>query len=338
MSDIPPYQPDPTRDVTGDAIVDTTGGAIGDTMDGLGEVVEDTTAVAPVHSDGAADPADLPTATSAPEGVTAYDTTFGLQQAPSPSWLPQRAGGQAPPPGPNVTAAPTVPTSAAARTVTLPSAASRLLGGRLQAWHVVAVVVGLLVPIGFWAATGLADDLDPVARPVVSVTRHRPLVTPTIPLPTIGPVVPGQGLPRPGATKSLTVPPRPSTPAMPLQPTLVTVPGIPVTPVPTNARRIRFETYAENGARIEVSLANARHQRVDFPVQAAPLAFETPVDPGASSSDYYSLRVRISDPTGSGVRGAVSCRVLVDGIVIRTEQGQGYATCSISPYFDIRRR
>jgi hypothetical protein len=328
VSDIPPYQPDPTRDATGDATGDLTG-----------ESGEDVSAVEPVPGDdSAADPADLPTATSAPERVTAYDTTFGLQQAPAPSWLPQRVGAQGPPPGPAGPTIPTAPTDSGARTVTLPSAASRLLGGRLQAWHVVAVVVGLLVPIGFWAATGLADDLDPVARPVVSVTRHRPLVTPTIPLPTISSAVPGQGLPRPGATKSLTVPPRPSTPAMPLQPTLVTVPGIPVTPVPTNARRIRFETYAENGARIEVSLADAKHRRIDFPVQAAPLAFETPVDPGATSSDYYSLRVRISDPTGSGARGAVSCRVLVDGVVIRTEQGQGYATCSISPYFDIRRR
>ena len=44
--------------------------------------------------DSAADPADLPTATSAPERVTAYDTTFGLQQAPAPSWLPQRVGAQ----------------------------------------------------------------------------------------------------------------------------------------------------------------------------------------------------------------------------------------------------
>lgn len=304
MSDIAPNQPDPTRDGAGD--------------------------------DGPADPADLPAVGSAPEGVTAYDTAFGLQQPPPPSWLPQRAGGQTPPaaPTPPTTAAPTGP-----RTLTLPGAAGRSLGGRLQAWHVVAVVVGLLVPLGFWAAGGLVDDIDPVARPVVSVTRHRPLVAPTIPLPTISATVRAPGLPLPGAT-SRAVPTRPSSSpsGLTMRPTLVPVPAVPVTPVPTNARTIRFETYAENGARIEVSLADAKHQRIDFPVQPAPLAFQTPVDPGATSSDYFSLRVRISDPTGSGVRGAVSCRILVDGVVVRSEQGQGYATCSISPYFDIRRR
>ena len=174
------------------------------------------------------------------------------------------------------------------------------------------------MPIGFWAASGLADDLDPVARPAVSVTRHRPTATRTAPLPTAP-------MPDPAGARPTPAQARPG-------------PGHSRHPVPSDARTIRFEAYAEKGARIEVSLSDAAHHRYDYPAQAAPLAFETPVDPGATSNDYFSLRVRISDPTGSGVTGAVSCRILVDGIVVTAQQGQDYATCSISPYFDIRRR
>lgn len=318
MSDSPPHQPDPTHDTTGGA------GAESASLD-----------VAP-DVETPAGPADLPAEASAPEGVTAYDTTFGLQQAPPSSWVPQRAGGQA---ATTLRASSVTWPSASAgpRTINLPPAASRSLGGRLQAWHVVAVVVGLLVPIGFWAASSLADDVDPRARPTVGVTRYRPHVTQTIPLPAIRPTVPGQGPSRPGATMTLTSP-RPTRPLVTSPPKLVPVPAIPVTPIPSKARTIRFETYAEKGVRIEVALSDATHQRLDFPVQTAPLAFETPVDPGATSNDYYSVRVRISDPTGSGARGAVSCRILVDGIVVTAQQGQRSTTCSISPYYDIRRR
>ena len=292
--------PDPTRDASVAATTDATG-----TMSAM----------------GAATPVELPDTPDdvygqgAPAGPPAYDTFFGRETPAEPSWVPQRSAahslGHVPPqPGPPVPPGP--------RTVELGGGhAARLLGGRLQTWHVVAIVLGVLVPIGVWAASGLTDDLDPVARPAVSVTRHRPTATRTTPLPTA-----------PMPTRSGTMP----------LPKVVTVPAIPVTPVPANARTIRFEAYAEKGARIEVSLSDAAHHRYDYPAQAAPLAFETPVDPGATNNDYFSLRVRISDPTGSGVTGAVSCRIVVDGVAVTAQQGQDYATCSISPYFDIRRR
>jgi hypothetical protein len=57
-----------------------------------------------------------------------------------------------------------------------------------------------------------------------------------------------------------------------------------------------------------------------------------------SSNDYYSLRVRLHDPTGSGDRAAVACRILVNGIVVTSQQGRGYANCYINPYYDIQRR
>src|SRR6478672_8725548 len=83
VSDIPPHHPDPTRDTTADAA--------------CASVESDESAEVSATSDVAADlgtpadPADLPTVGSAPEGVTAYDTTFGLQPAPRSSWVPQRA-------------------------------------------------------------------------------------------------------------------------------------------------------------------------------------------------------------------------------------------------------
>jgi hypothetical protein len=117
----------------------------------------------------------------------------------------------------------------------------------------------------------------------------------------------------------------------------MSVPALPVTPVPTDATTVRFEAYAEKGAGIEVSLSDAGHQPYDYPVQASPMAFETTIDRNVSSNDYVSMRVRIHDPTGSGARGSVSCRVLVDGIVVRTQQARGYVTCHIFPYYEIRR-
>ena len=325
MSEIPPYQPDPTRDTTGEAAPEPT-----DAGDGTPEA-------GTTEPEWSADPSDLPSEAAAPGDVTAYDTTFGLETPAATSWVPQKAGGDraAPPPPPPPSPSPAV--TERLRTVTLPGVAGRSLGGRLQAWHVVAIVVGLLVPLGFYAAASLVDELDPVARPAISVTRNRPVVTRTFPVPAITPVVPGGSPTRsvPGPTAK---PPTPTRGVMTSPPTLIPVPAVPVTPVPADARTIRFEAYAEKGTRIEVSLSDATHQRYDFPAQAAPLGFEVPVKPGSTSNDYFSLRVRTSDPTGSGARGAVSCRVLVDGVVVTTQQGQGYATCYISPYFDIQRR
>ena len=322
MSETPPYRSDPTCDTTGDADEPTRQADEG-----------------PVGLESTADPADLPPDASAPEGVTAYDTTFGLERSAASSWVPQKAGSRAPAPPPPAPDAPTAPPlTERLRTVTLPGAAGRSLGGRLQAWHVVAIMVGVLIPVGLWAASSLVDDLDPIARPAVSVTRNRPAVTRSfpVPVPTIPPSAPGAGPTRP--VPGTTAGPTPTRSVLTSPPKVVSIPAVPVTPVPTDARTIRFEAYAENGARIEVSLSDARHQRYDYPAQAAPLAFEEPVDPAATSNDYYNLRVRISDPTGSAVRGAVSCRVLVDGIVVVAQQGQRYATCYISPYFDIQRR
>jgi hypothetical protein len=310
----PADQPDPTRDTTGEA-----------TVEGPGAMSE---------------PADLPLAPEGGGGSAAYDTAFGRETPAEPSWVPQRAGAQ--PVISRPAPSPPLSVSRSVRTLDLSArgggSAARLLGGRLQAWHVVAVVAGLLAPAGVWAVSNLTDDLTPAARATVGVTRTRAGASRPVVIPTSPGLVPGL----PGASPSPQVsrPPVPAATrtAMATPPPVVKVPDLPVTPVPTDARTIRFESYAAGGARIEVSLSDARHQRYDYPVRPAPLAFEIPIGRNVSSSDYYSVRVRLYDPTGSGDRGAVACRVLVDGIVVTSQQGRGYANCYISPYYDIQRR
>lgn len=328
MSDQPPNAPDPTRDTTGEA-AEPAAGAPHDAP-----TVEDV----PTPGDG-----------------PAYDATFGLEAAPEPSWVPQRADDapataqHAPgaPGNPEVlrvpegTSTPIGPAAGAsqgrARTITLPRPAARLLGGRLRAWHVVAVVVGLLVPLGLWAAVDGADDLDPLTSPA-RVGPRRPAVTRSLPTPQVPTVT------RPTASTAPTAPMAP-TGAVPTRgamtaPPLVTVPTVPVTPVPTDAGTIRFEAQAEGGTRVEVSLSDATHQRHDFAEQPAPLAFDVPVPAAVTSKDYFSLRVRAAGAGGttSADRPTVVCRVLVDGVLVTSQQGRGYATCYLSPYYDLRRR
>ncbi|GAA5032897.1 hypothetical protein GCM10023258_32310 [Terrabacter aeriphilus] len=324
MSDQPSHAPDPTRDTTGEAA-----------------------------EPAASAPHDAPTAEDVPTpgDVPAYDRTFGLEAA-EPSWVPQRAddetatarkaaGAQGTPGTPEAPRDPEGTTThvgpasggihRTARTITLPRPAARLLGGRLRAWHVVAVVVGLFVPLGLWAAIDGADDLDPLSSPA-RVAPRRPAVTRTFPTPQVptvtrptAPTAPTGAVPTRGA---MTAPP------------LVKVPTVPVTPVPTDARTIRFEAQAEGGTRVEVALSDATHQRHDFAAQPAPLAFDVPVPAAVTSKDYFSLRVRAAGAAGttSADRPTVVCRVLVDGVLVTSQQGRGYATCYLSPYYDLRRR
>ena len=123
---------------------------------------------------------------------------------------------------------------------------------------------------------------------------------------------------------------------MPSPPTLLAGPSVAVTPVPQAARTIRFEANAAGGAVVEVSLSDATHLAHSWPAQRPPVAFEIPVPATVASSDYFSLRVRT--PSGPSTdRPDVTCRILVDGVVITSQQGWGYATCYVSPYYDLRR-
>ncbi|MGO4599717.1 hypothetical protein [Terrabacter sp. 2RAF25] len=320
MSDHPPGPPqdppDPARDATGNATGDAHG---------------TLPAVEVATPDDLPDGRDDSPGQRAPAGAPAYDMVFGRETSAEPSWVPQRSG---PPPLGHAPPGPGSPMPPAARTLDLSGRgggrATRRLGGRLQPWHVVAIAAGLLVPAGFWAVSSLGDGLDPVARATAAATRIRPTVTRPVTVPPRSATLPAA----PGAAS----PPTPTRSAQTAPPRVVKVPDIPVTPIPTDARTIRFESYAAGGARVEVSLSDARHTRYDYPVRNAPFAFETPLAKNASSNDYYSLRVRLYDPAGSGDLGAVSCRILVDGIVVTSQQGRGSTNCYISPYYDIQRR
>jgi hypothetical protein len=102
----------------------------------------------------------------------------------------------------------------------------------------VAIVAGLLIPAGVWAVSSLTDD--PLERATAGATRVRPPVSRTavtsrsIAVPQL-----------PGVTSPLAPRPPSGTPptrsAQTAPPTIVKVPDIPVTPVPTDARTIRFE-------------------------------------------------------------------------------------------------
>lgn len=327
MSVNPPHPPDGPGD-DAELFVEPTNDAVGA-----------TTGDGAVPAEPADLPADLPADAGAAHGVPAYGTDFGVQEAPQQSWVPPRAtSGRSATGGTGATGPSTPPAPRlTARTITLASPVGRALGGRVQPWHVLAAAAGLLIPVGFVLASSFGSDLQPIERPA-AVTRYRPTVIPSFQAPSItllpaqpsSPRTPGVSVPVPGTTPT-------TRPVMTAPPPVIPVPALPVTPVPTDATTLRFEAYAEKGARIEVSLSDARHQQYDYPVQTAPLAFEARIGPNVSSNDYVSMRVRLHDPTGAGARGSVSCRVLVDGIVVRSQQGRGSATCHIFPYYEIRR-
>ena len=208
---------------------------------------------------------------------------------------------------------------------------------RVRRWHVVSVVAlvaGMLLVAVVWVVNSLDGRSGSVPGPVVGL----PLAT------TEGPSRGTEGtVPSVSATGHPADPPQPnrtvfSPPPMPSPPALIGVPTITVTAVPKRARTIRFEAHAERGSLIEVSISDATHRRHDFPTLAAPVAFEMPVPPGtpSSSSSYYVMRVSVpARRAGSPVD--VYCRILVDGIVITSRQGQEYVSCDISPYYDIHR-
>jgi hypothetical protein len=268
---------------------------------------------------------DLPDIPDARASSTAFGPEFGMETATRSSWVPERSA-TADRGGGTIGSGPVADAPVPAR------------GVRVPVWQVVAVVAGALVPFALWLVNGVGSPVDRVADPV---TRRSPSVlAPTLPRPTTdGATVipPGVSVSGPlPVTPTLPTRSQPSRVPMPSPPVLVPVPSVPVTPVPPGARTIRFEAQAQAGAVVEVSLSDASHLQHDYPPQHAPVAFEVAVTSTVSTGDYYSLRVRTPSGRPSPAPD-VSCRILVDGVVVTSQQGQGYVTCYISPYYDIRR-
>lgn len=233
-------------------------------------------------------------------------------------------------------------------------------GRSVKPWQVIGGLALVFVPLLVWFASSLSDRApDPVSEPRVAVSvspsqptsATAPTVTPApssssttaVPLPTVVPPVLPRDFPSlPTAPTASTLPTGrgagpTNRPVLTAPPSLLPAPTVSITAIPPGAKTIRFEAQAAGDERVEVSLSDATHQRFDYPLQKAPLAFEVPVGATLSSSDYFSLRVRTPYDSSATRRPDVACRILVDGVVVTSQQGQGYVTCYISPYYDVRR-
>ncbi|OFE17491.1 hypothetical protein BA895_15970 [Humibacillus sp. DSM 29435] len=276
------------------------------------------------------------------------------------SWVPERASATPQPPGPSGNA-PTVDGSFFAPPGSTP-------GRHLKPWQIAGALALVFVPLVWWFTASLTDRAtDPaVGEPGVaaSVSPSSPTATRTGAVTTSGPsgsasasldpttdplppILPPDASGDFPTLPSVTVPDQPTAPTargasptnkpvLTAPPSLLPAPTVSITAIPPGAKTIRFEAQAAGDAKIEVSLSDATHQRFDYPLQKAPLAFEVPVGSNLSNSDYFSLRVR-SPYDSSATRPDVACRILVDGVVVTSQQGQGYVTCYISPYYDVRR-
>lgn len=285
-----------------------------------------------VHEPTAPVPGDLPDYRGEPPASV-------LASAERAEWVPQAVAPRPAPTPDGVTGPPTVP-----------------VGLRVRRWHLVAagsVVVLALTGIAVIAVghepAGRADALPtngpltarPTWRPPTLVGRPGATLVPRIPntanLPG-QPVLPGL----PGLSKLQSVTPgtgsTSSVPAPVLTPRLVPVPTRAVTPVPTDARSVRFEAWGEPGATIEITVSDSRHTRYVLPARRGPIAFDLALPTPGTPSDFFVVQVRAPANLGGAPRGEVACRVLVGGVVVRSQQGHGSAVCQLSPYYDVRRR
>lgn len=270
------------------------------------------------------------------------------------SWVPERASATPARPGP-----PGLPPTGRDPFSQPPGSTP---GRKVKPWQVVGGLALVFVPLLVWFASSLTDpspDPPAVSEPRVAVSvspslptsAAAPTATPstpsssptTDPLPTVVP--PNAPRDFPSLPAAPTASDRPTgrgatatnRPVLTAPPSLLPAPTVSITGIPPGAKTIRFEAQAAGDEKVEVSLSDDTHQRFDYPLQKAPLAFEVPVGATLTSSDYYSLRVRTPYNSNAARRPDVACRILVDGVVVTSQQGQGYVTCYISPYYDVRR-
>ncbi|MEO6998266.1 MAG: hypothetical protein ABI112_09305 [Terracoccus sp.] len=300
------------------------------------------------------DPSDLPPTTAAVGDFDPMEHLFGPYGAGgTASWVPERAAAATPEqPGP-----PGVPPTRRGPFFQPPGSTP---GRSVKPWQVVGGLALVFVPLLVWFASSLSDRApDPVGEPrvAVSVSPSQPtsataptatpstsLSSPTAgPLPTVAPPDAPRDFPSLPTAPTASILPtgRGATPTnrpvLTAPPSLLPAPTVSITAIPPGAKTIRFEAQSVGDEQVEVSLSDDTHQRFDYPLQKAPLAFEVPVGATLSSSDYFSLRVRTPYDSRATRRPDVACRILVDGVVVTSQQGQGYVTCYISPYYDVRR-
>ena len=285
-----------------------------------------------------ADPGDLPPTTATGAGFDPMKHLGGAPDGDGASWVPERSAAT-----PEQPAAPG-PAPHGDDPFFQPPGSTP--GRRVRPWQVVGGLALVFVPLIVWFTSSLTDpDPTPVTAPTVTApststtTTATPTASSTPPTPPTDSGDTTTVVPRDFPTLP-TSPNRPSSttkPALTAPPSLLPAPTVSITALPPGAKTIRFEAQAAGGEKVEVSLSDATHQRFDYPLQKAPLAFEVPVGSRLSSNDYFSLRVRTPYDSSATRRPDVACRILVDGVVVTSQQGQGYVTCYISPYYDVRR-
>lgn len=110
------------------------------------------------------------------------------------------------------------------------------------------------------------------------------------------------------------------------------VPFVDITP---GAKTVRFEVYS-SAVSGDISLSDDTHRAAQLADSTLPWAAEMPVS-DIMSSGWVSLTARVPVSSGGANRADVMCRVLVDGVLVVSQQSQGYAVCYLQPRYDIRR-
>lgn len=248
---------------------------------------------------------------STPTGPN-YGPDFGVPTpntaAPDPAYpgaVPQRAE-----PGPGAASPPPIPQRASARR------------NRLIAAVIAVATIGLLA----WFITSLKGD----GPAPVTVDTPSTSSTPT-PRPS------GSSNPSgPGTTPSYTPTYRTYSdrPVMPT-PTEASPTSIPFTDITPGAKTVRFEVFS-TAVSGDISLSDDTHRAAQLADSTLPWAAEMPVT-DIMGSGWVSLTARVPVSSGGAHRADVMCRVLVDGVLVVSQQSQGYAVCYLQPRYDIRR-
>lgn len=269
----------------------------------------------PHGGDGRSDP---------PPGV--FDRP-GPGEPGSQAWVPERA---TPAASPSVVDQP--PTSSP------PAPAGQVLGRRIKPWQFLVGLALVFVPLIAWLAISLGNR--PEQPPQVTVTRPSPspFPPPSTFSPSPRPTPSASTFARPSVrVPSLTAPVPGSNrkPRNPSPPSAVAAPGLKITPIPTIAKTIRFEVATVGGLPMEVSFRDRTHDTVNYPVRTSPFAIELPVAKASNDREYYSVTARILYDSRPDKGADVLCRVVVDGVVVSSQQRRDYASCYISPTYDI---
>lgn len=210
-------------------------------------------------------------------------------------------------------------------------------GRRIEPWQFLVGLAVVFVPLIAWLAISLGNR--PEQPPQVTATRPSP--SPSTFSPSPRPTPSASTFDRPSVrVPSLTapVPGSKGKPRNPSPPPAVAAPGLKITPIPADATTIRFEVATVGGLPMEVSFRDRTHDTVNYPARTSPFAIELPVAKASNDREYYSVTARIPYDSRPDKGADVLCRVVVDGVVVSSQQRRDYASCYISPTYDIGRR